>query len=234
MTAKRLGIIGGIAPESTIDYYRRLVTLYRARTDAKAGYPRIVINSIDLEHMLGFINNGRLEQLADFLLEELGRLARAGAELGLLGSNTPHIIFDELRTRAPFPLISIVESTADVAKRRGLKRLGLLGTRITMSGTFYPDVFARAGIEIVPPRADEQAWANAKYLGELVNGIFRDETRAGFESIISDMKARDGIDGMILGGTELPLLLRDESHAGIPLLDTTQIHVERAIDAMLA
>jgi len=168
---KTIGIIGGIGPESTIDYYRSMIATYRKLgTDGSA--PSIVINSIDLYKMLGMFQRNELGAVADYLVEELQKLAGAGADFGLVAANTPHIVFDEVRQRSPIPLISIVQATFDAAKARGFKRLGLFGTSFTMRGRFYPDVFSREGIALCVPEPDEQDYIHDKYMTELGNGIF--------------------------------------------------------------
>jgi aspartate racemase len=230
---KRIGIVGGIAPESTIEYYRLILASYRARTNDLAN-PSIVINSIDLAKVLALAGAGKLDELTGYLVDEIERLARAGVDFAVIASNTPHIVFDEIRLRTSIPLISIVEAASDAAKARGLSRLGLFGTRFTMQGRFYAEVFARAGIEVITPAEEEQNYVHDKYIGELVNAIFRPETREGLITIAKRMVVRDGIDGLILGGTELPLILRNEGEAGVPFIDTTRIHVERIVDTLLA
>jgi len=130
---KTAGIVGGIGPESTIDYYRLIIASYRGRA-THGGYPSIVINSIDLKRLVDLIAAGELAAVTDLLLGELGRLARAGADFGLLAANTPHVVFDDLRRRSSLPLLSIVEATCDGARSLGLKTVGLLGTRFTMQG----------------------------------------------------------------------------------------------------
>jgi aspartate racemase len=229
--ATTLGIIGGIAPASTVEYYRALITGYRERRpDA---YPPIIVNSIDLDRLLGLIGGGRLAELVDWLVDEIARLARAGAGCALLASNTPHIVFDELRARSPIPLLSIVEAAAEAAAELGLKALGILGTRFTMRGTFYPDVFARRGIAVRPPADDDVVYVHEKYVSELIPAHYLPETRAGVLRVIERLAA-DGVDGVLLAGTELPLLLGQPEHAGVPLLDTTRIHVRRALVELLA
>jgi aspartate racemase len=223
---KILGIIGGIAPASTIEYYRLLVAGWKQRMP---GYPPVLIDSIDLDRVLGMVSSQALDALTDYLSEEIQRLSRAGAHLALLASNTPHIVFDSLRERSPLPLISIVEATCDAVRRLGLKRPGLIGTRFTMQGSFYPEVFSRHGISLVKPGQGEQAFIHDKYLGELANGVFLTETRERILAIAERMRKEFGMDGLILGGTELPLLLRADSHDGMPLLDTTKIHVDDAL-----
>jgi len=230
---KTIGIIGGIGPESTIEYYRLLVTIYREQT-GDGSYPPVIINSIDLQRMLGLIRSNRLADVAEYLFGEVSRLARAGADLGLLAANTPHIVFDELQRQSPIPLVSIVEATCAASKSLGLTVVGLFGTRFTMQGNFYPEVFARSGIRIVVPGSDDQDYLHERYLGELVQGIFLPETRKGLLAIVDQMRAADGIQALILGGTELPLILREASYHGLPLLDTARIHVERAVAQMIS
>ncbi len=230
---KTLGVIGGVGPESTIEYYRLIITAYRERT-RDGSYPPVIINSIDLKRMVEWITAGELTKIAEYLLAELQRLARAGADVGLLSSNTPHVVFDEVSARSPIPLVSIVEATCAEAKALGLKRLGLFGTRFTMRGRFYPAVFTREGIELVIPDEEEQAFIHDKYMNELLNGVFLPETRERLIGIAGRMRERDRIEGLILGGTELPLILRGEQAAGVPLLDTGRIHVKAAVERMLS
>jgi aspartate racemase len=230
---KTVGIIGGIGPESTIEYYRLIIAAYRKqRTDG--GYPSIIINSIDMTRMLGFVASNELESVTEYLNDQVHRLARAGADFGALASNTPHIVFDEVSRHSPIPLISIVEAACSAALDLGLKRVGLFGARFTMEGRFYPDLFSRAGIAVIVPEQDERDYIHDRYMSELVNGILLDETRERLYSIMDRMKERDGIDGLILGGTELPLILTEAEHNGIPLLDTTRIHVERIVAELLS
>src|SRR5262249_43821499 len=154
-----------------------------------------------------------------YLAAEVERLARAGAEVGALASNTPHIVFDRIAGRSPIPLVSIVEATCTKAKSLRLKRLALFGTRFTMQGRFYPEVFARAGLVIVAPPGEELDFVHDKYINELAAAKFLPETRESLLALAARMKERDGIEALILGGTELPLLLTDSSPAGIPFLD---------------
>ena len=230
---KILGIIGGVGPESTIEYYRNVIALYRER-QRDGSYPEFIINSVDLKKGLDFMAANNLNGMADYLLGEIGKLARAGANFGLISANTPHIVFDELASKAPIPLLSIIEATCAAAKARKLKRLALLETRFTMQGTFYSKVFTREGIELVVPDAKDQEYIHDKYLNELVPGKFLPETRAELLAIVDCMKAKSDIDGVILAGTELPLILRDADHKGIPLLDTTKIHCQAAVAEMLS
>jgi len=230
---KTLGIIGGLGPESTLDYYQRIIALFRERT-ANKHYPEFVIVSVDLRKGLDFMDANNLSGMANYLLEGINKLARSGADFGIISANTPHIVFEQVVPKSPIPLISIVEATCAAAKEQNLKRLALFGTRYTMQATFYPKVFAREGIELLVPDADNQNYIHGKYMNELVSGKFLASTRAGLLAIVDRMKTTRDIDGVILAGTELPLILRDPIHNGIPFLDTTKIHVEAAVAEMLS
>ena len=230
---KILGIIGGIAPESTIDYYRSIIALYRARK-ADGSYPPILINSIDLQRMLTMVGAGELSALTDWLVTELNKLQGAGADFAIMASNTPHIVFDQIERQSPLPLISIVAETSTVAKARGLQRLALFGTRFAMQGPVYRDVFGRQNIAVLAPEPDDQHYIHDKYMSELVAGVFLPETRAGLLAIVDRMAREANIDGVILGGTELPLILREPSRNGIPFLNTSRIHCEGAVDQMFS
>ncbi len=189
-----------------------------------------------------------LAQVADYLVTEIERLARAGADFALIAANTPHLVFEEVQRRSSIPMLSIVEATCDAAAAAGLRRLALFGTRFTMQassgstesrptksggGSFYWEIFSRRQIAIVVPNEAEQGFIHDKYMSELLAGIILDETRAKLAEIVEAMKQREGVDGLILGGTELSLIFREPTEAGLPVLDTTQIHVEAAVERLL-
>ena len=147
-----IGIIGGIGPESTVEYYRLIISLYREQRGG--GNPSILINSIDVKRLLDLMGANELQEATRYLVEEVEKLARAGADVGLLAANTPHVVFDGVQSGSTIPLISIVEETCDEAARMGLRRVGLFGTKFTMRGGFYEKVFDRRAIKIVTPDAD--------------------------------------------------------------------------------
>lgn len=213
-----VGLVGGLGPESTIDYYRRILAQFRDRS------PGIVIDSLDVQVGLRLVATDRAA-LAEYLIDSAQRLAKAGVDFIAMTANTAHVVFDEVAARSPVPLISIVEVCAAAAQARGLKRLGLLGTRFTMESDFYPRVFARAGLSVFAPSSAERLALHDRYVGELLKGDFRDETRAFVLAVVDRLREADRLDGVILGGTELPLLLRSETIAGLPTLDTTALHV---------
>jgi len=226
-------MIGGIGPESTIEYYRHIIAAYRARV-RDGSYPSLVMTSVDLKRMMDLVTANDLSRVTQFLVDELHRLERAGAEIAFIAANTPHIVFDDVRAQSPIQLVSIVEATRDAASDLGLARVGLIGTRFTMDATFYSDVFARNRISVVVPPAADRAYVHEKYIGELVHADIRPETQQELIAIIARLREREGIEGIVLGGTELSLILRDASYADIPVLDTTRIHAERVVAEAMA
>jgi aspartate racemase len=225
---KTIGIIGGIGPESTIEYYRSIVAAYAERVP-DGSYPSIIINSIDLKKLLDFLAANEKSRMIEFLVDEIQTLARAGAECGLIAANSPHVVFEDVSRQSPIPLISIVEATCEAAKLLGLRKLGLFGARYTMQGRFYADVFSKDGIAIAVPDAHDQAYIHHIYFHELVKGTVLGETRERLLAIVDRLKERDGIQGLILGGTELSLILRDSTVRDIPVLDTTRIHAKAIV-----
>ena len=226
------GMIGGLGPESTIDYYRSIIARFRARRP-DGGCPHILINSLDVDKAIALLDAGRLGELADYLTTGIEILARAGADFGFIAANTPHLVFDDVERRSPIPLLSIVRVTCDHAKSLGLKKVGLFGTGFTMRASFYPEEFQRAGIALVRPKEFEQKFIHGKYIGELLKNQFLPDTRTKILNIAQRMRDEDGIEALVLAGTELPLLLRDSANPGVRFLDTTIIHVEAVVDELL-
>jgi len=226
----RVGLVGGLGPESTIDYYRRILEAWARERTGSA--PRVVIDSLDVQRVVPLVERDH-KGLVEYLARSLRRLAGAGVDFAALTANTPHLVFDELAAASPMPLVSIVETCAREVKRLGLGRPLLLGTRFTMEGPFYPKVFTREGLELVRPGGDDVTWVHERYMGELLKGVFRDETRAGFVALVARLRDAQRIDAVILGGTELPLLLQDAVVAGVPALDTTGLHVAAIVKRLL-
>ena len=193
---KTAGIIGGIGPESTMEYYRSFMRTYRTNKNDRSS-PPIIIDSIDLMTMMGMVEAGELGKLTDYLLEEVQKLALAGSDFALLAGNTPHIVFDALQRRSPIPLISIVESASLAVRALGLTTVGLFGTRFTMQEDFYASEFTRQGIALVVPGMDDQDYIHEKYMGELVNGVFLPETHDQMLRIAGDLIRKRGIQGLV-------------------------------------
>jgi aspartate racemase len=226
---KKPGIVGGIGPESTVDYYKMLIELC---TREYGTFPEILVYSIDMNRMLTYVEQGEFKELCAYLLDAVEALGRAGADFALIASNTPHVVFKELQSSSPLELISIVKETCNRARYLGLKKLALLGTKFTMQESFYPDEFREDGIELVVPGAEEIEYIHEKIMNELEKGIVKDETKTRFLDIIEQMKHTSGVQGVILGCTELPIMFPDDE-LGISFLNTSKIHVESAYQRMV-
>jgi len=229
---KTIGMIGGIAPASTVDYYNRLISRFQERTGQRE-YPSIIINSINMTHMMELITNDHLDELVDYLSEEIFTLEKAGAKVIFMASNTPHLVFEPLAQRVKTKMVSIVDSTIAYAQTKGHNRLGLFGTLSTMEGDFFQDGFEASGMEIITPMSDERKYIHKVYMEELVRGRFLPETKSRLLSIAKRMYNEGQIDSLILGGTELPLILKSSDMEDIEMLNTTKIHVERILDAVI-
>ena len=225
---KKIGIVGGIGPESTLMYYRDIVAHAHVRSGDDQ-YPEVVIVSVNMTKMLSYFLTGDFDGLADYLSAAIDTLARSGASFAALASNTPHLVFDTLQKRSAIPLISIVEKTADRAKELSLKHVLLTGTGFTMKASFFADVFARYGIGIVTPSPSEIEEIHNIIFPELENGIVRPEKRERFLEITRGQIASQNLDGIILGCTELPLIAGVDDFA-VPVLDTAQIHIDSIVN----
>ncbi|MBI5557086.1 MAG: amino acid racemase [Deltaproteobacteria bacterium] len=228
---KTIGIIGGIGPESTIDYYRRIIGVFNSSFE---GYvqPEIIIFSVNMRELMELVNQAAWEKMARWLAAKVQDVHRAGADFAAIASNTPHIVFDEVRTRSPIPLLSIVRATCTRARQLGLKNIGLMGTSLTMTADFYKRPFLEQGINVVVPTADEQQLIHHKLFAEIELGLFNESTRNELLGIAARMVREDRIDSLVLGCTELPLIL-PETEFGIPFLNTTAIHCDSIINYCL-
>lgn len=225
---RTIGIVGGISPASTLEYYRSITSMYYER-NRDYYYPEIVIKSINLGFYLDLEKDGKHEEFASYISGAVESLAAGGAEFGILASNSSHSVFEEVSARSPIPLISIVDVTAGEALRLGLKKTLLTGIKLTMAGTFYQTGFSRVGLEMIVPSQEHQDEIDRIISEELVLGRFDRTSRTRFLDITS---AYD-VDGVVLGCTELPLLV-GEPPTGRPFLDTLHLHAEAALKHSLS
>jgi aspartate racemase len=229
MSHKIIGIIGGIAPASTVDYYISIVEEFQKRTNGEH-YPPILVNSIDMIIMRDLIIEKEYEKLIDYLSNEISVLEKGGAYFAALASNTPHIVFDELKKKSNLPLISIVEAAITFSKKNGFKNLGLFGTKFTMQGGLYQNVASKENIKIFLPQDEEQNYIHEHYMNEFVKGTFHNEVKNELVGIARKLKTDHNIDGLILGGTEIPLILKPEYLPELQLINTTKVHVNAILD----
>ena len=221
---KKIGILGGISPESTLAYYDQLVKRYYARY-SNCYYPEIIIYSLNFQRFTDFENSGDKAAYIAEIMAGITALEKAGADFILMAANSPHAVFNEVESLATVPLLSIVAVTADHAQHQGLRRLLLTGIKFTMQASFYPAACEARNIQVSTPAEPEQTEINRIIFEELTLGIFKPESKARLLEIIHNYQ----IDGVILGCTELPLILKPED-TPLKLLNTLALHVEAALD----
>jgi aspartate racemase len=225
--SKRIGILGGMSPESTTEYYEYITHTYTKRF-GDYGYPEIIIYSVSFQPYVDWPKEDRWDLVAQGLSGAAQRLEVAGADFIIIATNTMHLVFDQVQASVSVPMLSLLDAVGEAILARGLKTVGLLGTKFTMEKTFYHDALARKGITVLVPEAEDREYVNDVIYNELVAGQIRDESRAGYVAVIKKL-AKRGAEGVILGCTEIPLLV-SEADAGMPLFDTTTIHAEAALN----
>jgi len=224
---KRIGILGGMTPESTVTYYQHIVHAWQRRHHDHR-YPEIVVFSESFQQFEDWMEAGQWDAIGEALAEGLRHLAAAGADFAVIATNTMHLLFDRLQAGSPIPLLSIVDATAVAVRRAGFSTVGLLGTRFTMEKPFYAEGLARHGIATLVPDGVERADIHQIIMEELAMGVMRESSRARYIEIIAGLAAR-GAQGIVLGCTEIPLLVTP-THTPVPLFDTAVLHAEAALE----
>jgi aspartate racemase len=227
---KKIGILGGMSPESTTLYYEHITRTYTARF-GDYGYPEILIYSVNFQKFVDWQHNGQWKEAAREMAEALERLHGAGADFGLLATNTMHIVFDEVQQAVHMPLLSIVQATAESIVAVGIRSVGLLGTVFTMTERFFRDGLERSGITVLVPEPGDQQRINEVIYQELCRGEIRPTSRQLFLEIIERLRGR-GAEGIVLGCTEIPLLVEPQ-HCKLPLFNTALLHAGKALDFAL-
>ena len=227
---KTIGLIGGTTPESTRIYYELLIEGARQPGGDPLENPEIVIYSINLTELVQIQRTGERRDVVRFLARVAERLEAAGAEVAALTANTPHAYLEELRAESPLPFVSIVTATRDAAAERGLKKALLLGTRTTVEAEMYPSEFAESEIEIVRPDEPERQFLDETIYNDLALGRVTPEIRQRYLDVCSRHIEEDGIDSVILGCTEIPLVISQDD-LEIPVLDTTVTHAAAILEA---
>jgi len=224
---KKIGLVGGTGPESTLMYYKELNTRID-RLTAGEQMPEIAVESVDFRKAWRYVVSERYDLLTDLLAEKIACLKAGGAEVISLTAATMHIVFGDLSEKTGVPLVSIPTAVARAARAGGYRRVGLLGTKFTMEQDYMKKDLREAGIEVcVPGPADRELIAK-RIFEELENGIIKETTLTEFQQIIEKMREQSGIDAVILGCTELPLLL-NEGNCPVPCLDSVDIHIAELI-----
>jgi len=221
-----IGILGGMTPESTVTYYQHIVHSWQRR-HGDHRYPEIVICSLSFQQIEDWMEAGHWDDIERVLVDGVRRLAAAGAEVGVVATNTMHLLFDRLAAASSIPLLSIVDATAQAVTAAGLSTVGLLGTRFTMEKPFYADGLARHGVATLIPEKDAREDIHRVIMQELSMGDLRESSRRRYLAIVDALVAR-GAQGIVLGCTEIPLLVRPE-HTPVPLFDTATLHAEAVL-----
>ena len=227
---KKIGILGGMSPESTALYYEHITRTYTARF-GDYGYPEILIYSVNFQKFVDWQHKGQWNEAAREMAEALERLHLAGADFGLIATNTMHIVFEEVQKAVHMPLLSIVEVTGEAILGARLQSVGLLGTVFTMSERFFRDGLERSGISVLVPESADQQLMNKVIYEELCRGDIRASSRQLFLDVVGRLRDR-GAEGIVLGCTEIPLLLQPQ-HCDVPLFNTALLHAGKALDFAL-
>lgn len=227
---KKIGILGGMSPESTVEYYQYITRTYTERY-GDYGYPEVLIYSVSFQSYMEWAEQGHWNLIAHGLSRAAQGLEAAGADFLLIACNTMHLVLDQVRPSVDIRILSLLDAVGDAIQEMGLETVGLLGTRYTMEKGLYQDALAGREIDVLIPDREDRAYVNAVINDELVAGQIRDASRAGFVDIMQKLSAR-GAEGIVLGCTEIPLLV-GEQDAGMPVFNTTQIHAEAALSYAL-
>lgn len=224
---RHIGILGGMGPESTMIYYRYITREYTKRYGA-LNYPEIVIYSLRYQELACWLHEERWDLIVQTMTKGFRALHRATADFGLIACNTLHIVFDEAQSKSPIPLINIIDATAEAIEQECMRTVGLLGTALTMNRDFYKKTLAKKNINVLVPKKEDQLFVDKAICEELVQGIIRTKSKKRLIKIIHDIVSR-GAEGVVLGCTELPLLV-NEQDCEVQLFDTALIHSKKALD----
>ncbi len=228
---KKIGLVGGTGPESTLMYYKKLNDEIDRLTDGKA-MPDIAIESVDFHRAWEYVTEGKYDLLADYLGEKLQALEKSNSEVISLTAVTMHVVFDELKEKIKSPIVSIPQVVSEEVVSKGIKRIGLLGTIFTMEKDYMKKDLISSGVEVFVPNEDERKLIGKRIYEELERGIVKDSTLKELTDIINRMKADDGIEGVILGCTELPLIL-NQDNCPVACFDAVEIHLRKLIKMAL-
>ncbi|MDC3418583.1 aspartate/glutamate racemase family protein [Aquibacillus salsiterrae] len=227
----KIGLVGGLGPESTVEYYQSIISGYQEKLGSNKVLPHLVINSINMYQVFAYIDDDNTQGLSDYLTKAVNELEASGVDFAAISANTPHIVFDQVNRQTRLPLISIVEETVKDVRQANLNRVGLIGTRFTMANDFFKKPFRDVGIDVIVPNEKDQVLIHEKTVDELENGIVKEETKETFLEIICRMEEEDGIEGLILGCTEHPMLIKP-TDTSIKQFNTTAIHVSALVERL--
>lgn len=227
LNMKTIGLIGGLSWESTSEYYRIINTAVKNKLGGLHS-AKCLIHSFNFEEIADMQRTGKWKEATESMVEAAVKLEQAGAEVIIICTNTMHKMAMEVQEAVSVPLIHIAESTAHAIKQQNLKKVALLGTAFTMEQPFYKDILSKHGIETIIPNEADRQMVHSVIFDELCQGRFLEDSRVKYQELISKLEA-EGAEGVILGCTEIPLLIKQE-HSSLPLLDTTYLHAMAAVE----
>lgn len=227
---KHIGLVGGLSPESTIEYYKIICEGYN-KVAGGWNFPQVTIRSINLQEIADLFTAGRWDSVADKIVDALYDLTMAGADFSAITSNTPHNAYEMIKERSPIEVLSIMDATAQEIQKDGFTKVGLLGTKPTMEYGFFQRAFAGYGIEAITPEQAERDYISKVIWDELVHGKITDSAREGYKRVIDGLVKRDA-QGVVLGCTEIPLLIKPED-SQVKTYDTATIHARAILEYAL-
>lgn len=228
---KKLGLIGGTGPESTLIYYKEINRRYNEKSGGKS-FPELAIESVNLFTALDLVKNEKYDELSEYLGERLKNLEKNGAEIVALTAATMHVVFEKLKPFVNVSFISIPEAASEYALKKGYKKVGLLGTIFTMEKDYLSKAFVEKGIEVVVPSKTDREMVNNHIANELEYGVVKPESVAELIAVINKMKNENQIEAVILGCTELPLAL-NKNNCPVEPLDIMDIHIDKLVELIL-
>ena len=228
--SKTIGILGGMTPESTTVYYEHITRSYMEKF-GDFGFPEIIVYSVSFQQYEDWMIAGAWDNIEKGLIEGMRNLEKAGADFAVIATNTMHKVFPQIQEAVSIPLVSIIDAVAEEINNRGMKTVGLLGTRFTMTEPFYKDGLTQQGIKTLIPDERDRKTVDDIIFHELGRGILNDDSRQKYVDVVKRLHAQ-GAQGVILGCTEIPLLIT-EADCEVPLFNTTVIHAEKALEVAI-
>lgn len=229
---KKVGIVGGLGPASTIDYYREIIDDYR-KVNGDDNYPKIVIDSVNMGELVGNIETHNYSSVAKQLLESISNLKNAGADFAAIASNSPHIVWDLIKDKTPLPLISIIDAACDYIIKRDYKNVLIFATKFTMRNGLYNKALSERNIGwVLPDETDIETLGNIIY-PNLENGIVIEEDKRKMIGIAEKYIGKYGADSVLLGCTEIPMMIKS-GDVSVPVINTTEIHIEKISSTLMA
>ncbi|MGZ4134285.1 MAG: aspartate/glutamate racemase family protein [Tumebacillaceae bacterium] len=225
---KTIGLLGGMSWESTALYYKHVNEMVRDLNGGGLHSAKVLLHSLDFEEVAACQRAGDWQRATDMLRDSAVRLQQGGADMVLICTNTMHKVADDVQSALTIPLLNIIDVTAEAIRAKGMRKVGLLGTKYTMAFEFYRERMAKNGVEVLVPSEEQQTLVNAIIFDELCQGVVKESSREAYQAIMKELVAA-GAEAIILGCTEITLLVQDE-HATVSLFDSTYLHAKKAVE----